>query len=193
MEGPLPRESLTARQIEKYDNALHSVVRLVHLHGVAAVNLKSVSADSGVALATLYRFFNSKDHLFAAAFDRWQTPLVEVGEPDLRDGSDRGRASAYIVRGTRSFQRTPNMLGLLVFATVSTDPFASEQMLRSRRRNSAGLAKVITDAPEAVRAIAVAVLESFWWDQLVEWHTGRCTHAQLLERVDSAIDVLLPG
>ena len=44
--------------------------------GADAVQMRDVAGRSGVALATVYRYFSSKEHLLAAALEDWQKRLT---------------------------------------------------------------------------------------------------------------------
>lgn len=188
-------ETMSASQLEKRQRALESVIRLVKERGLDGVNMKSVSTDSGVALATLYRFFNSKEHLFAAAIVEWQQPLVRrtsrSASSDTSLHSDAHRVFSYMRRGTRAFQQDQNLLGLLIATTTSRDPFASEQLIVLRANNMAGLRARIVHAEEARAALIAEILEGCWLDVLVTWHTGRMTHAQGIDLLRAEVELLL--
>lgn len=191
--GHIAVESMTPSQLRKRRLATDSVIRLVEEHGVENVNMKAVSLDSGVALATLYRFFNSKDHLFAVALMEWQRPLLDRGASEEATAlrSPRDIIMRYVRRGTKEFQRNQKLLSFLVYGVVSTDPFASEQMHEFRIKNVDALASRLPTVPEPARHTVVEIIEGTWWDILLQWHTGRATVLTVFERMEQIVNLLV--
>lgn len=75
--------------------------------GIAGTGVDKVAAESGVAIATLYKRFGSKDNLLRAVLSRrlqvwsahWDAAVADAGTPDARllavfDAIDSFRASA---------------------------------------------------------------------------------------------------
>ena len=58
------------------------------------MKVSEVARESGVALGTLYRYFASKDHLFAAVFVEWQGALKVKLEKGAPRGEYRCRPAA---------------------------------------------------------------------------------------------------
>jgi TetR/AcrR family transcriptional regulator, cholesterol catabolism regulator len=97
-----------------------------------------VAERSGVALATTYRYFSSKDHLLAAAWAAWQLQLTDQVRQESKarlgrrkataEGSAADRVVAYVHRGIRGFQRHPDFAKLVAHVQACSDPFASEEV-----------------------------------------------------------------
>lgn len=62
-----PGQASTPRQQARYAAILRAAVRLGALHGLERVQMSDISAEAGVALGTLYRYYPTKHHLYAAA------------------------------------------------------------------------------------------------------------------------------
>jgi len=74
------------------DRILHAAFRLFYAHGIRGVGVDTVIAESGVAKATLYKHFPSKNDLVLAYLDEvdriWRAQLeaaAEAAGPDPRD------------------------------------------------------------------------------------------------------------
>lgn len=67
---------MTSRQLVRRAKVLEAVIDLIADVGAEAVQMRDVAQRSGVALATVYRYFSSKDHLLAAALEEWQKRLT---------------------------------------------------------------------------------------------------------------------
>ncbi|NEB13461.1 TetR/AcrR family transcriptional regulator [Streptomyces coelicoflavus] len=61
-----PAHPTSAKQRRRHARILRSAARLGAAHGLDRVQMQDVARESGVAIATLYRYFPSKTHLFAA-------------------------------------------------------------------------------------------------------------------------------
>jgi AcrR family transcriptional regulator len=76
---------MTPRGRDARERVLSTAYSLFTLHGLNAVGVDRVVAESGVAKSTLYRHFPTKDHLLIAVLDRrdlvwtqgWLRPEVE--------------------------------------------------------------------------------------------------------------------
>jgi len=93
-----------------------------------------------VALATVYRYFNSKDYLLAAALEDWQERLPGASSASREAGAIRTRCQAswitYDVPSGRPPQ--PHMTALIFQTTTSTRSEARatiDQMNRHEYRN----------------------------------------------------------
>ena len=67
---------MTSRQLIRRAKVIEAVIDLIADVGAEAVQMRDVAQRSGVALATVYRYFSSKDHLLAAALEDWQKRLT---------------------------------------------------------------------------------------------------------------------
>jgi len=67
---------MTAASSSGRAKIIEAVIELIADVGAEAVQMRDVAKRSGVALATVYRYFNSKDYLLAAALEDWQKRLT---------------------------------------------------------------------------------------------------------------------
>ena len=65
-ESRIPAEPSSAGQKARYRRILRAAARLGALDELERVQMQDVAREAGVAIATLYRYFPSKIHLFAA-------------------------------------------------------------------------------------------------------------------------------
>ena len=77
---------MTSAQLVRRAKIIEAVIDLIADVGAEAVQMRDVAQRSGVALATVYRYFSSKEHLLAAALEDWQKRLTRrilaAGGPD---------------------------------------------------------------------------------------------------------------
>ncbi|OBK71241.1 TetR family transcriptional regulator [Mycobacterium sp. 1274761.0] len=178
---------MTSGQLARRAKIIEAVIGLIAEVGADAVQMRDVAHRSGVALATLYRYFSSKERLLAAALEDWQKRLTRrvlaAGGP-----ADEGPLPGildYLRRAQRAFHRNPQMTTLMLSAMTSTDPEAKAAIDRMGRTNvemfdrllegidperipdvSFGLNAALTSALTAVLTGALSLDESL---MRVEW------------------------
>ncbi len=91
---------MTSGQLARRAKIIEEVIGLIAEVGADAVQMRDVAQRSEVALATLYRYFSSKENLLAAALADWQKRLTRRilagGGPT---GSDLGLGSVTVEVG----------------------------------------------------------------------------------------------
>jgi TetR/AcrR family transcriptional regulator, cholesterol catabolism regulator len=128
---------MTSNQLIRRARILEEVIELIGEVGADAVQMRDVAQRSGVALATVYRYFSSKDHLLAVALEDWQKRLTR------RINASGGKTPAqplpgvidYIRRALHAFHRNPEMTALMLKTTTSTDPHATSAIDHMNRNN----------------------------------------------------------
>ena len=81
---------LTAEQQDRRRRLIDAAFELGADGGYDAVQMRDVAVTANVALATIYRYFSSKDHLLAAAMIEWTGRLqgrVRQSPPRERQGT----------------------------------------------------------------------------------------------------------
>jgi AcrR family transcriptional regulator len=80
--GALPEDQRARRQ-RIVDAARHLMATVDY----SKIQVKDVAEEANVSLGTLYRYFSSKDHLFACALADWAAPM----DAELRERQRRSR------------------------------------------------------------------------------------------------------
>src|SRR5262245_27928413 len=82
--------SLRRDQLARRDSIVRAALQRLSHESYENIKMTDVAADAHVAIGTVYRYFSSKEHLFAAVFEEWQESLGRhVGRLPLRGGSIR--------------------------------------------------------------------------------------------------------
>jgi AcrR family transcriptional regulator len=80
-----PRRHLTERQVELVQRLVEAAAEEVEEHGYAPITVRSIAKRAGVATATAYTYFSSKDHLLSEVLWRRMqalpAPLVDLDRP----------------------------------------------------------------------------------------------------------------
>lgn len=180
--------TLTARQRERRDRIVAAAIDHMLTTDYERIQIRDVAASAEVALGTLYRYFATKDHLFAEALESWANRYPAQEAPvGGRSVDNLKRAFSLAVRG---FERNPTVYGTMLVLQVSTDPRAAGlfQQFAAERRAAFEL-HLPRIEPERRRRIIV-VMSSVLDVSLRMWVTGQQSLAEVHEALDSAAELL---
>lgn len=87
MAGQLSGETLElpAYQLVRRQRILDAAKSLLKVNDYESIQIRDVAAEANVALGTLYRYFSSKEHLYAYVVHDWAVPLgtrISLGPRD---------------------------------------------------------------------------------------------------------------
>ncbi len=90
------------------------------------IQMRDVAEAADVALGTLYRYFSSKEHVYAAVLMEWAQPVFVAGQADSRldEAGLRDKVRGIIV----SFERRPAFFKVCMMLQNTTDPNAAQIM-----------------------------------------------------------------
>jgi TetR/AcrR family transcriptional regulator, cholesterol catabolism regulator len=190
----VPLADMTSRQLIRRAKLIEAVIDLIAEVGAEAVQMRDVAQRSGVALATVYRYFNSKDHLLAAALEDWQRRLTRrilASRGGETDQDPLPGILEYLRRAQRAFYRNPEMTALMLQAATSTDPDVRAGIEQMNRTNAEMFNKLLEGvAPENVPNITFG-LNAALSNALAAVLTGMMTLEESLNRVEWVARVLL--
>lgn len=129
---PLNGGLRTARQRSRYQAIIRVTLDLLRKRGFERTNIQSISSKSGVALATIYRYFKSRDKLIYVATGYW---LDQIALQSIPCKSDRGignNLTKFIRTSAKELINEPRLLEALARANLSADPEVVK-LVRHRR------------------------------------------------------------
>jgi AcrR family transcriptional regulator len=152
-----PRRRLTAKQAGTVDRLATAVVREVRRSGYDGLTVRNVARRAGVAPATAYTYFASKDHLITEVF--WRR-LQQLGPPELDDGADiEARVRRVVADVALLVADEPELAAACTTAMVATDPdvlHLRERIGGQMRRRLAAALGTGAD-PAVLRALELAL------------------------------------
>jgi TetR/AcrR family transcriptional regulator, cholesterol catabolism regulator len=185
---------MTSRQLIRRATIIEAVIDLIADLGADAVQMRDVAQRSGVALATVYRYFNSKDHLLAAALEDWQKRLTRrilASRGGRTDQDPLPGILDYLRRAQRAFHRNPEMTALMLQTARSTAPEARAAIEQMNRTNTEMFSSLLDGvAPEDIPNITFG-LNGALSNALAGVLTGMLTLEESLNRVEWVARVLL--
>ena len=123
---------------ERRAQILREAARLFGTHGFKGTTTRDVAARVGITEAALYRYFPSKEAMYAAILDaRMAAPdLLEPLEPFAQAGDDRAVFTGLALTLLRSVEADPSILRLLLYCALEghqlARPFQEGRIRRLR-------------------------------------------------------------
>jgi AcrR family transcriptional regulator len=183
---------LTAEQRDRRRRVIDAAFELGAERGYDAVQMRDVSATANVSLATIYRYFSSKDHLLAAAMTEWTAGLqARVAQSPPRGDTAADQLVDVLGRACRAMARQPKLSAALVRALSSSDEGVRESADEVQRQIEAMASGILVDVDPALRSDILAVLGHVWYSTLVAWANDRIDFETVMAELDRAVHVLV--
>ncbi len=184
------------------DRIIDVAIRLAEEGGFDNVRQRDVAKQAGVALGTLYKSFNGKDDILAAALHR-ETDAIEQRmqrRPATGDTAAERLGSLFQML-TRAMLKKPNYARAVLKAMTSGEEVATKvvaHQIKVTRMVLAAMSGVTPDeavdeAPTADEIAVAMLLQQIWFAALVGWSARLHGQAQVVAQVQQAADLLLAG
>jgi AcrR family transcriptional regulator len=188
----LALDDLTDEQRERRQRVIDVAFELGAERGYDAVQMREVAAAANVALATIYRYFSSKDHLLAAAMTEWTARLQQrVAQSPPRGATPADRLVDVLHRACRAMERQPKLSAALVRALSSSDPGVQASGAEVSEQIASMGNAILVDLDERVRADILSTLGHVWYSALVAWGNGRRDFAWVRDQLERSVRVLV--
>jgi AcrR family transcriptional regulator len=188
---PLP-ESLNNTQRQRRVRIIEAGMALLRTQDHNQIQMRDVASEAGVALGTVYRYFQSKDHLFAEVLAHWAAQLqTSVERRPLRGTTNAERLTDVLHRSMRAFQGWPQLARVVMTLEASEDPFTREIFARNMARNTRIYIEALHGLPPDVAADVVHVAASVFDLQLRQWVVGSQSIAEVYDRISRDVWLIL--
>ncbi|MBK5286829.1 MAG: TetR/AcrR family transcriptional regulator [Acidimicrobiia bacterium] len=191
--APAPPDpaTLPRAQQERRRRIVDAAIALIGRNEYDAIQMRDVATEAGVALATIYRYFTSKEHLYAAALVEWvaEFPLTRR-TPAIATNTDEERIRALMRRAVRAFERHPQMMRAVIVLEASNDPNARTLFEQFGAQNTAALTQALGTLDPDVAAAIVETANSVMVTRLRAWALGRCSIRDVDRSVQRALDLI---
>jgi AcrR family transcriptional regulator len=182
-----PRQVLKAGQAEKLSRLLEAAGELLEEMGHEQMTVRMVAARAGVAPATAYTYFSSKDHLFAEMF--WRL-LDSSPTPSVGRGSAARRVERAAVHLTEVICGSPALAAAVTKSLLGSDP----EVERCRRSIGALWVQRFGEAlGDQATGDLVETLTCAFTGALLEAGMGIRSYGQLPEQVGRMVRVIMTG
>jgi AcrR family transcriptional regulator len=183
---------LTLEQQDRRRRLIDAAFVLGAEGGYDAVQMRDVAVTANVALATIYRYFSSKDHLLAAAMTEWTGRLqTRVAQSPPRGTTPSEQMADVLRRACKAMEHQPKLSVALVRALSSADPGVVESSEAVERQIATMGDDILAGLPEDVRSAILAVLGHVWYSALISWANGRRDWPSVVAELERACHVLI--
>jgi AcrR family transcriptional regulator len=189
--GPPAPETLRRDQLARRQRIVRTALRALANSDYDQVKISEVARDSGVALGTLYRYFASKEHLFAAAFVEWQGALKKKLEKERPRGESEAERLRDVFHQTiRAFQLQPQFYRVVMMLNATTDTYAADlyQSVTSQFHDTVQMA--LSGPFDADHEAIFGTVNSVLDGSLRSWVMNRATIGDVYANVDNAIRLI---
>jgi TetR/AcrR family transcriptional regulator, cholesterol catabolism regulator len=183
--------SLPQGQQERRQRIVGAAIALLEEGEYDAIQMRDVANKAGVALATIYRYFTSKEHLYAAALLEWAADF-DARRPSRTAGgeSDEVQLRALMRRAVRAFERYPQMMRAEIVLESSNDPNARALFDEFAQRNAGALMDALSSTDPERAAWIVDTVNSVLVTRLRSWALGRSSIRDVDRSVQRALDLI---
>ncbi len=180
------RRDLGGRQADRVDALVEATLLELRTGGYDGLTVRNVARRAGVAAATAYTYFGSKDHLVAEVFarrvDGLPTPQVDGASTAVDRVSAALREIADLVAGE------PELASASTTAVLARDPDVERLRVRIGAAFNGRLHAALGPeaAPGVLRALNLA-----WAGALLQAGMGVFPYTELADRMHEVAEVLL--
>jgi AcrR family transcriptional regulator len=190
LSAPAALEDLDVQQRARRGRIVAAALELMQEREYDDIQMKDVTAAAGVALGTVYRYFSSKEHVFAEALLSWSQRFPTDGELALEGPSVERLKTAYR-RAARAFEKYPPVYGHLLAIQAATDPPARQVYDRFAEKQGEAFRSFLPRVPSPRREQIIDVMSAVLDANLRDWTRGRRSIAKVHAALDVAAELLL--
>lgn len=183
---------LTPKALVRRQRIIEAAIELGTEGGYDAVHMRVVAERAEVALATVYRYFQSKDHLLSAAVSEWTAQLeTRLARSPAQGDTAVEQLVDVLRRASRALERRPMLTSAFTRALAAPDPGVAAAALEVRSQIAAITAPILHGlTPREVDGI-VSVIAHVWNSSLINWANGRAPISSIGNELESAARLLL--
>ncbi|HPU38146.1 MAG TPA: TetR family transcriptional regulator [Microthrixaceae bacterium] len=189
-----PAEPTTPAQRERRHRIIVAAMELLDDRSYDDIQMRDVSDRAGVALGTMYRYFPSKEQLFAHVLLEWSASFDDaMRRRSPTRGTDADRLRLVLRRAVGAFERHPNFFHLIGVMEVSRDPVVVATFSTYGQRFVGVVRDALTEIDPADVPVVTMVTNSLLITLLRGWWLGHHSIRVVNARIDQAVDVVFNG
>lgn len=185
----------TPSQLARRERIVAAATELLDERDYDRIQIRDVAEQADVALGTLYRYFPSKQQLYAEVLVTWSAAFASTLGRGRSDGAstDAERLRAILRRTVRAYEKHPNFFRLISVLEVVTDQPVVERYGDFASQYTDTLADALVDTVEADRGAVAFVCSTVLGTLLRSWSLRGTPINQVYERIDEVVDLVFSG
>jgi TetR/AcrR family transcriptional regulator, cholesterol catabolism regulator len=133
-QAMIPATPSTPAQHGRYQRMLQTATTMLASGGEDALQMKELAERAVVSLATLYRYFPSKDHLLLAiSHSRYENAFRRVSGETPRGATVQERITGHLLREFRAEQRDQQLTAALTRVLTDTRPEYAPVIIKTQQ------------------------------------------------------------
>lgn len=191
-EARLAAEPSSQGQKARQRRILRAAADLASERGLERVQMHDVAKDAGVAIATLYRYFPSKTHLFTAVMAEQVEQLDKLARPP-RSGQDPVEAVCeLLLRSTRRLLSRPLLASAMMHSNSQANAAIVNEAIRIDTMMRNAVLRILGLDGSTVRDVRlVRLVIECWYGILSSTLNGRISMADVEVEIRLACELLL--
>ncbi len=187
-------EPNSPEQKARYERILRAASSLGAERGLERVQMHDVAKEAGVAIATLYRYFPSKIHLFTAVLAAQVDRLEESARPAPPGADPVQMVWEMLARATRGLLSRPLLAGAMIQSNNAASAATVSDAARIDNRMQEAVLRVLRLEEPTARDVRIArLLMDCWYGVLSSALNGRTSMADAEAEIRLACELLLTG
>ena len=184
-------EAMPAWQLARRQRIVEAALRALESQEYEQIQIRDVAQAAEVALGTLYRYFSSKEHLYAAVLQEWAA-FGRASRARAATLTPEERLRKRINGVIRAFERQPQIFKVYVLLQTSVDPKAKALLAEFAASAKASLVDEFDSADPSQAQDAAIMLWSIIHTMLIQaiYHGGSMREARRV--AERFIDLLSP-
>lgn len=192
--GTRPAAASTPAQRARREAIVRAAQGLLEERPYDQIQIRDISERAGVALGTLYRYFPSKELLFAHVLLDWSANFDgALRQRRTQTHSDAERLRLALRRAASAFERYENYFALIDLLEVSKDPAVVATFAEYRSRFTDALTHVLTETDPDDLDVLTEIVSSLLGSLLRDWAQGNHSMRAVTTRIDRAVDIVFSG
>ena len=186
-----PARQLSRSQTIRRQKIIDVALAMLETRSFDQLQMRDISQRADLALATVYRYFPSKELLLAHVFEQWcegyWTRLARAA--DGRANVDR--LIDLATRSVEAYESQPNVFVMISALQLSNDPAVAAVMQDIRERAERFFLAVLEEHEPADAAGIVDVVFAVMGAKLAEWVRGAIAIEDVHRAMETTIRLLL--
>jgi AcrR family transcriptional regulator len=191
IDGPPDPDTLPEYQRVRRQQIVQAALHLLQTGEYEDIQMRDVAERAGFAVGTVYRYFVSKEHLFAAVLLDWSQGLARnILKKPVEKTTPDAQLNELLGRVLSAFERKPQFLRLLIVIEVTDDPYARELHQRFGSGAHQMFRTALIDLEDDDAETVLDVVQSVMGAMLRVWAIGNMSMDDVRQRLSRTIAIV---